>query len=166
VGAEAGEGLDGAGLLAEIFGIAAAVPVVLELLDLVPELSSREMDGEAFFFLDVLLRLHGQHFGEPVGDVGDDLADAGLRNLVFFGEAAGGEEFDEREAVDFEIAGRRGARDSGLGAEGSGSEHGKLLGWEFRMQNSEFRNGIAQECTKGCGLVWSFSVKRKKDFSK
>jgi hypothetical protein len=129
-GAEAGEGEDGAGLLAEILGITGGVPEVLEGFDLVLELSSREEDGVAFFFFEVLLGFEREDFGEPVGDAGDDLADAGLGNLVFFGDLAGGEEFDEGEAVDFEVAGSggQGAGGSGLGAEGCGDGHGKLLG--------------------------------------
>ena len=34
-----------------------------------------------------------------------------------------------------------------------------LLGFEkYRIQNAEFRNA-AQECTQGCGLVWSILFK-------
>jgi hypothetical protein len=102
--------------------------------------------------------------------VGDDLADAGLGDFEFFGEAAGGEEFDEGEAVDFEIAGRRGKRGEGeRGRVGEGeSGHGKLLGKRTKNRRiEEPKVGVlGEECTKGCGLVWSFSVKRKKDFSK
>jgi hypothetical protein len=98
-------------------------------LDLVLELSSREMDGVAFFLFDVLLRFEGQHFREPIGDVGDDLADAGLGDLEFFGEAAGGEEFDEVEAMDFEVARGRGqGREWQRGSVGEGEiGHGVLL---------------------------------------
>ncbi len=126
--AEASEGEDGAGLLAEVFGVARAVPEVLEGFDLVLELSSREVDGEAFFFFDVLLRLEGQHVGEPLGDAGGDLADAGLGNAEFLSDLAGGAEFDEGEAVDFEIAGS--GRKCG--------QHGKLL--EKRTKNQEPKN--------------------------
>jgi hypothetical protein len=137
--AEAGEGEDAASLLAKVFGVTGGIPVVLEVLDLVLKLRSREVDGIVLFFLDVLLRLDGEHLGEPIGDAGDDLADTGLGNVEFLGDTAGGEEFDEGEAVDFEVAGRRGARDSRLGVEGHCWGHGKLLGEKFRMQNSELR---------------------------
>jgi hypothetical protein len=128
-------------LLAEIFGVAAAVPVVFEFLDLVLELGSREVDGVAFFFFDVLLGFDGQHFGEPVGDLADDLADAGLGDLKFFGEAAGGEEFDEVEAVEFEVAGGGGKRrEWERGRVGEGEiGHGMLLGGKRRIQKAKGR---------------------------
>src|SRR5438045_3827621 len=92
--AEACEGENGAGLLAVVFGVAAAVPHVLKLLDLILELGSREVDGEAFFFFLVSFRLFGKHLGEPVGNAADDLSDASLGNLEFLGDPAGGKELD------------------------------------------------------------------------
>ena len=116
--AEAGEGEDGAGLLAEILGIAGAVPVDLELLDLVLQPFGGEVLREAGFLLLLQLGFHGQGGGEPVVDVMDDLADAGLGEVVFVGEGAGGDELDEMVAVDFEITRGRGEGDGG-GHEGA-----------------------------------------------
>jgi hypothetical protein len=50
--------------------------------------------SEAGFGLLIRFGLGGEVGGEPVGDAGDDLADAGLRDAVLVGELAGGEEID------------------------------------------------------------------------
>jgi hypothetical protein len=102
---EAAKGDDDAGLVAEVFGIAGAVEVGLQLFNLVLELIGGQVLCEACFFLLLEIGFHGEGFGEPMGDASDDLANAGLGNPVFFGDPASGNVIDKAEAVDVEVAG-------------------------------------------------------------
>jgi hypothetical protein len=104
--AEAGLGGDDTEELAVVFDFVAGVPDCLEVFELVLELVSREGLRESLLLVDLEIGFGGEALGNPVAGAADDLADAGLGDFVFFGEAAGGEVFDLIEAVDFEVAGR------------------------------------------------------------
>ena len=155
--AEASQGGDDAGLLAEVFGVVRGVPEDPQVCELIAELVGGQVLGEAGFLLLLQFGFDGQSRGEPVADALDDLADAGLGNAVFLGDGSGGSELDQVHFVDVEVAGG--------GREGRG--HGGLLGngildFRFWISDSE----ISQECRGRDGLVWSISVKEKKDFLK
>jgi len=149
--AESGEGEDDAGLLAEVFGVAGAVEVALEELDLVLELIGGEVLGEAGFLLYFRFGLDRHRRDEPLGDGFDDLADAGLGDFVFISEPPSGHVMDEVEAVNFEVAGG--------GGKGRCGVHERLREKKSKVQSprSKVGRGLgrADHATQGCGLVWS-----------
>lgn len=77
-GAESGEGEDDAGLLAEVLGVAGAVPEGLQFLNLVIELVGGDLPGETGFLLLLQLGFQRESLSEPGVDAVDNLADAGL----------------------------------------------------------------------------------------
>jgi hypothetical protein len=103
-GPEAGLGGGEADAEASVFDVLGHVPEGGHLLVLVLEAVSRDLAGQVDFLFLGDLGLGRDDLAEPLDDVADDLADAGLGDLPFVGLGVGGAAGDVDGVVDFEVA--------------------------------------------------------------
>jgi len=102
--AETGKRDDGAGLLAEVFGVAGGGPKRFQTLDLMFELIGGQVLSEADFALERRIRRHRNRIREPLRYARHDLADARLRDVVFRSEISRRNVLDEVCAVNLKVA--------------------------------------------------------------
>ena len=121
---------------AGVFQLAGFVPKRRGFFELVLKPAGGDLPGQVYFLLAGDLGLRRQHFAQPLDDAANDLANAGLGNLVFCRLRPGRGIADMDGLVDFEIALGRGQLDGGGGHGGLrrkrsevGSQTSELVGW-------------------------------------